>query len=141
MHGSSREGFLAVVLLAIALGAEPGSAEEKQQEQAERGRYLYEIYCMNCHGADAAGDGPTAPELTVPPSDLTRIGEPDGGGFPFQRVYRTIDGREQVPEHTPSSMPIWGLTLQELDRDTDQEDEVRRKILLLIEYLKSIQRP
>ncbi len=141
MRGSSRGRILAVVLLTVALGAAPESAEELQQEQVERGRYLYEIYCMNCHGADAKGGGPAARELTVQPADLTRIGERNGGSFPFQRIYRTIDGREQLSEHTPTSMPIWGLTLQELDRDTDQEDEVRRKILVLIEYLKSIQRP
>ena len=38
-------------------------------------------------------------------------------------------------------MPVWGLSFQELDQDLDQEDEVRGKILQLIEFLKAIQQP
>jgi hypothetical protein len=37
-------------------------------------------------------------------------------------------------------MPIWGLSFQELDSDVNQEDQVREKILHVIDYLESIQR-
>jgi hypothetical protein len=38
-------------------------------------------------------------------------------------------------------MPIFGLTLQQSDADTNQEAEVREKIERLIDYLKSLQEP
>ena len=54
-------------------------------------------------------------------------------------VHAAIDGRERVRGHGASRMPIWGLGFQELDRDTNQEDEVRDKIVALIAYLETIQ--
>jgi hypothetical protein len=38
-------------------------------------------------------------------------------------------------------MPIFGLTLQQTDTDTNQEAEVREKVERLIDYLKSLQQP
>jgi mono/diheme cytochrome c family protein len=124
----------------VALVASPAPAQ--QEELAERGRFLYGVYCQTCHGETGRGDGPTAEVLKIPPTDLTRLSAAEEEGeFPFDRVYRVIDGREEVRGHGGSRMPVWGLSFQELDRDLDQEDEVRGKILQLIEYLKSIQQP
>ena len=38
----------------------------------------YAIYCANCHGAEARGDGHLAALLTVKPTDLTRLTKKDG---------------------------------------------------------------
>jgi hypothetical protein len=105
----------------------------------ESGRQLYEIYCRSCHGESGRGDGPAAETLRPRPSDLTRLSLRNDREFPSERVRRAIDGRDESRQHGPRRMPIWGLGLQELDRDANQEGEVRVKIEQLIVYLKSIQ--
>ena len=130
---------LIVLLLASPVLAawESGASEQERANVAEQGRALYEIYCQSCHGAD--GDGKGAPaESPTPPPDLTRLRSGDGS-FPAQGIHRAIDGRERVAGHQIRKMPIWGLNFQQLDRDTDQEDEVRRKIQRIVAYLESIQ--
>jgi len=147
MRRAFRLRLPASLALAWCIVGGPGTAAypvraqetEPDQELIERGRMVYTIYCGNCHGPSGRGDGPTGRILEVKPSDLTKLSDGNDGEFPFGKVYRTIDGRETVRGHGDSRMPIWGLTFQELDADTNQEDQVRGKILQLIEYLKSIQ--
>ena len=133
-------GFAGVLALCAMLAATLTASRAQQEELVERGRFLYRVYCQTCHGETGRGDGTTAGVMKLAPADLTRLaaGE-EGGEFPFSRVYRTIDGREEVRGHGEVGMPVWGLSFQELDRDIDQEDEVRGKILQLIEFLESIQ--
>jgi mono/diheme cytochrome c family protein len=109
-------------------------------EQEKQGRFLYEIYCSNCHGEKGGGDGPTAEVLTVKPPDLTRIAERHDDEFPDAEVRRIIDGRDIVRAHGRSQMPLWGLAFQQLETDKVQENEVRAKIDQLLAYLKSIQK-
>lgn len=126
-------GFLPVVCIALA------SAVGQDSPSVERGELLYRIYCQNCHGTDARGDGPTAAVLTVRPADLTRLLK--DGGFPRDRLRQVIDGRETMRGHGKPrrEMPIWGLGFQELDRDGNQEAEVRAKIDALLDYLETLQ--
>jgi mono/diheme cytochrome c family protein len=105
------------------------------------GKLLYGIYCQSCHGDGGRGDGPTAGSFQPPPADLTRLSRDNGGKFPLARVMLSIDGRSRIPGHRPGRMPIFGLTLQQSDADTNQEAEVREKIERLIDYLKSLQEP
>jgi mono/diheme cytochrome c family protein len=135
-----RQGSLAIAL-AVTLFAAPSAVRAGGPEEATRarGKEIYRVYCQNCHGESGAGDGPMAQLLTVRPSDLTRLAAADGT-FPFERVYRAIDGRLEVKGHGASDMPVWGLTFRDRGSDVDQEDEVRGKILALIEHLRSIQR-
>jgi len=118
-----------------------GWAGAGQPDLLAQGAELYRNNCMNCHGETAVGDGPMTEVLRIPPADLTRLSAGNAGDFPLDRVYSTIDGRESIRGHGSRRMPIWGLTFQQLDRDTDQEPEVRRRIEALIEYLRSIQKP
>jgi mono/diheme cytochrome c family protein len=127
--------LLVCALLAPALF----SVMAQQEKLVERGRFLFRVYCQNCHGETGRGDGPTAAMMKVTPSDLTRIRRDNEGEFPFDRIHRTIDGRQEVRGHGAARMPVWGLAFQELDRDVNQKDEVRGKILQLIEFLESIQ--
>lgn len=136
----------AVVLMACLFAglpsvlAEPGPAPEGPDPYLEQGESLYRIYCRSCHGDRAEGDGPAAATLRVRPTDLTRLSARNGGEFPFDQVFRTIDGRERVRGHGETAMPFWGLSFQQLDQDTDQENEVQARILKLTHYLRSIQR-
>ena len=132
-----RTAAFAVLALAAAV---PGlSAQE--QELVDRGRRDYLAHCSSCHGEDGAGHGPLSEILTVHPSDLRTLARRERGVFPFERVYRTIEGREEVQGHGLREMPVWGLSFAERGRDAPQADEVRGRILQLIRYLQSIQLP
>ncbi|MDX1387934.1 MAG: cytochrome c [Acidobacteriota bacterium] len=126
----------AVVVVAMMLSAVvPG--DESPEEQ---GKFLYEVYCLNCHGENATGDGPTAKVLKITPTDLTEISIRNGGEFPTEEMHEIIDGRDRVRGHGRSQMPIWGLAFQDVGTDSDQEAEVRLKIEQLLAYLESIQK-
>ena len=44
------------------------------EEIIARGAALYETWCIDCHGPDLKGDGPSAETMTVKPEDLTEDG-------------------------------------------------------------------
>lgn len=93
-----------VLLLAALAAASPALAPA---QNAEAGAALYARYCATCHGADAAGNGPTAELMTLAPTDLTALSAGNDGVFPLGRVVRRIDGRDPVVAHG-SPMPIFG---------------------------------
>lgn len=125
--------LFALTLLAASIAA----ADEK--ERAERGGTSYRVYCQNCHGRTGEGDGPIAEVLKVRPADLTRLAARNDGSFPSNRVYQTIDGRNEVVSHGSREMPIWGLSFQDPERDSAQEAEVRERILDLVAFLRTLQ--
>ena len=105
---------------------------------AAAGAALFKTHCATCHGANAQGDGPLADQLRVSPADLTRISRRSGGKFPFEKVFRAIDGRQPVTGHGSSDMPVWGdafLTAQEGYNRAKVKDKIRQ----LVHYLASIQ--
>ncbi len=122
-------------------GPDAGGTEAGDLEQIARGRVSYRIYCLNCHGDNGAGQGPMAELLKIRPADLTRIAGGDGGAFPAERVYRTIDGRDEVGTHGRRDMPVWGIGLQDLSRDAGQEEAVREQIRDLVVFIESLQVP
>lgn len=143
-----------VVLLALAgLPAGVGTAQEEeaaQQEDSEelkaaKGRVTFRVYCSNCHGADAKGDGKLAPLLSVKPADLTRlITKKDRGEFPAERVRQSIDGRAEVAGHGYREMPVWGDVFQPMDSEMSEPEKVdvaKRKIAELVAYLRTLQEP
>jgi mono/diheme cytochrome c family protein len=128
-----------MLLAAVTLFVQASTAGDSSSE-VEQGRSLYRLHCRTCHGMAGKGDGPATGELTPRPADLTRLRDPSSDDpFPRERVYRVIDGREELPAHGSRQMPIWGFAFQQLDLDTDQEGEVRRRIETLVRYLESIQ--
>jgi hypothetical protein len=78
--------------------------------------------------------------LKKPPADLTQLGKKNNSQYPFWRVYRVIDGREDVVSHGPRAMPIWGsrFLAQEGGSPLD-EHAVLGRILALVYYVESIQ--
>jgi mono/diheme cytochrome c family protein len=68
--------FSLIVVLGVAAGAQNagGNAEAKKlknpvpssPESVKAGQASYQKYCRFCHGADAKGNGPMAPEGTHP---------------------------------------------------------------------------
>ena len=133
---------LAFTVLLTLAGAPPGDTPpDAEDHRMQRGSVSYRVHCANCHGDDAAGRGPMAEILKVAPTDLTTLAERHDGAFPREKVYRSIDGRDEIPAHGRRGMPVWGLGLQDPGRDSDQEGRVREQILDLVAYLETLQRP
>ena len=116
-------------------------------ENVDVGALEYESACAVCHGRTGQGDGPLKEWLKVPMPDLTVLATNNGGVFPFDRVYRVIDGREEVATHGPRQMPIWGARYNlessvylENYPPHDRESSVRGRVLALVEYLYRLQR-
>ncbi len=63
---------LAFAALLLPAGAEEPSSEANRQELHlyMKGRYVYQKYCVECHGATGRGNGPWAGELAVKPRNF-----------------------------------------------------------------------
>jgi mono/diheme cytochrome c family protein len=104
------------------------------------GQQYFQQYCSACHGLDGHGTGPAADALKTPPADLTRIAQRRGGQFPEADIAAVIDGRTVVGAHGSREMPVWGQRFGEKFGGGAVGDEaVRGHLLVLIDYLKSIQ--
>jgi mono/diheme cytochrome c family protein len=135
---------LALLLAGCLGGGDAGSGRREPASTilAERGEALYLRTCAPCHGASARGDGPAAPALRVAPPDLTQIAARRGGAFPAADVASWIDGRFETAAHGSREMPVWGVQLRsELPVSGLEEEIVRGQVEMLVEYLRSIQRP
>ena len=140
-----RIGLLAIVTL-LALPAF-GSAQQGEPDKAfqiSKGRVTYRVYCINCHGAKAKGDGNLAELLTVKVTDLTQLKQENNGKFSADDVAKAIDGREQIRGHGMKEMPVWGdvfkTSVAEPSADeAGGEERARNKIRELVAYLETIQ--
>jgi nucleotide-binding universal stress UspA family protein len=137
-------GMAATILLAALLFA-PGlinsaAAQEPPQEyrQATVGREVFRTYCASCHGTNGQGDGPLASAMTRKPANLTEIAKRNGGQFPTEMVFRTIDGRQPVRGHGGPDMPVWGDVFTRT-RDAGDAERVKLVIDSLVKFLDSIQ--
>lgn len=90
---------------------------------------------------EGRGKGPAASALRTPPADLTRIAQRRGGKFPVEEIAAYIDGRTAMPAHGSREMPVWGERFGEMVGVPGVSEEVvRGNVLVLVEYLKRIQR-
>jgi mono/diheme cytochrome c family protein len=138
-----RWSLRAVVLWWVFL-ALPLAAQEKPAPipgaTMSAGQQYFQRYCSACHGLTGRGDGPAAAALRPPPADLRRIAQRRGGHFPVAEIAAFIDGRSVVPAHGSRDMPIWGERFGEMvGGGSIGEEVVRGNLLVLIEYLQSIQ--
>jgi len=72
------------------------------------GQIIYGRYCASCHGTDGKGDGTLARDLSVAPTDLTKLSQKNKGVFPYGHVVQVIDGRKVTRGHGSPDMPVWG---------------------------------
>ena len=81
---------------AVRAGHDLGQGPPPTPESLAEGRALYEIYCLVCHGARGAGDGPLATKIPRPPaywSDRVRV-------FPPGRIFHVISfGAGKMPAY------------------------------------------
>jgi mono/diheme cytochrome c family protein len=131
------------VLAGVVLYIAPAWAVNQQALDA--GKRLYVKYCATCHGRDAKGDGPLAPALKTKPPDLTGLAHRHGGKFPYVDVLDILDGSVSYPAHGSAEMPAWGETFQSDDPGASgaamEQAVVRGRLMLLTDYLRTIQAP
>ncbi len=118
----------------------PGRAATPEGSAHDPGKGLYLKYCSACHGESGKGDGVVSGLMRPKPTDLTQLAKKSGGQFPFVQVMETIDGSKTVRAHGDPDMPVWGqLFREEAGVPLDGQVEVKGKLLLITEYLRSIQ--
>ncbi|MEJ2084561.1 MAG: cytochrome c [Acidobacteriota bacterium] len=120
--------------------------DTKETFSVAKGRVTYRIYCINCHGEEARGDGSLATLLTTPPTDLTRLAQSNDGTYPTEKVRESIDGSRRVKGHGLEEMPVWGdvfqvSSVEASGSDETAEERANRKILELVAYLETMQEP
>jgi mono/diheme cytochrome c family protein len=137
-------------LLSLLFSLLPRTTQAQDVTLTPSGKVLsgadeYRQYCAQCHGISGRGDGSVASELKVPPPDLTLLSRNNRGQFPFQMVYESISGKNQLKAHGTREMPSFYLqfarprnqygmgTLRRSDYQIDQE------IKRITNYIKSIQ--
>lgn len=125
------------LLFCLAVIVVGGQARAQQEDVVKRGHLLFSWYCATCHGDTAKGNGIMTKVMKIVPADLTQLSSKAGGEFPFWRVYRSVDGRLELPGHETREMPIWGFVFRKSRWDT--ETQIRDRILDLVYYIESIQ--
>jgi mono/diheme cytochrome c family protein len=129
--------------LLLAQSSGPGQAVTLKRTTAVPissvvGKDTFTQYCAVCHGKDGKGSGPAAPALKVPPIDLTRLSQNNGGKFDGVKVEGQILGKSKVPPaHGSPEMPIWGPIFRAMSSDTGAE---AIRLHNLVDYLKELQK-
>lgn len=106
--------------------------------QRVTGRETFRTYCATCHGTNGRGDGPLATSMKTKPANLTEISKRNGGEFPAELIFKTIDGRQKVRGHGGPDMPEWGEAFLK-SRDGGNADTVKETIDSLVGFIASIQ--
>jgi mono/diheme cytochrome c family protein len=101
------------------------------------GEGMYNAYCASCHGKDGKGDGPAAPALKMPTTNLTTLAVRNGGTFPAAHVAAVIQGDAMTPAHGSKDMPVWGPIFMSIS--SHSKADVQLRIRNLTNYLDSLQ--
>jgi mono/diheme cytochrome c family protein len=129
---------LMMVVVAVALQAQTGS-KPGMAANAEpvTGKQLFNSYCALCHGTDAKGGGPFAPQLKSWPPDLTQLAKKNHDVYPAMRVQESIDGEYGKASHGTTEMPIWGPVFRSMAHG--KKDSAQLRINSLVKYMETLQ--
>jgi mono/diheme cytochrome c family protein len=120
-----------LLLIAATIAAAAARGEEPS------GKQLYLQHCASCHGKGAKGDGPVAPSLKTPPTDLTTL---SARKVSEAQLMEYIDGRRHVVAHGPREMPVWGGVFDaEMKVKPYSGYTVLLRAKILAEYVLSVQ--
>lgn len=142
-----KNGTVAAALLVgamlVPLTATPAAAQATAPQAGvvsitDTGHETFRMYCAACHGPAARGDGPLASSMRRKPPNLTELARRNGGQYPSEMVFRTIDGRQPVRGHGGPDMPVWGDAFLRSQHAGD-EAAVKQTIETLVKFLESIQ--
>jgi mono/diheme cytochrome c family protein len=137
---ASGRGLCMAGLVLMAAGSAARGEQADKGMATVAGSFTFKTYCASCHGKEAKGDGPLADSLRFRPPDLTLLAKRNGGSYPAETVYRTIEGRKPVKGHGGPDMPVWGDAFKNVESGFSEE-KVKEKIDGLVEFLRSIQTP
>ena len=128
------------VLLAVLGSAGLAQGRSDRAARVDFGEREYTQSCASCHGATGKGDGVLVRYLVKPPSDLTVLSQRNGGVFPTQRVWETIDGSTStdIGPHGTREMPVWGSVFRSEDPQAP-EGYARIRMAFVLDYLARIQ--
>lgn len=80
------------------------------QVSIERGRILYEINCVQCHGAGGQGNGPIAALINNKPANLTlNVTQSKSDGTLFLTITNGVAGRMPAMNENLSVRDRWDL--------------------------------
>src|SRR5215831_16163280 len=98
MRDTFRQCLGITLLVGGLVGFLPRQGYAQEAEVAAAGKPLFEDNCMVCHGDRGKGDGimVTFNLLKINPPDLTLLSKRNQDHFPFWRVYRIIEGHEEL---------------------------------------------
>jgi mono/diheme cytochrome c family protein len=143
-------GLVAIVVLVCSLGmcaqTAPASAQPTPPTikhvaapytTPSSGKEMFNAYCASCHGKDGKGDGPAAPALKMPTTNLTTLAAKNGGTFPAAHVAAVIQGDAITPAHGSKDMPVWGPIFMSIGGHS--RADVQLRIRNLTNYLESLQ--
>jgi len=116
--------LFAALSASLSLAAVAGQTGDTQA--ATRGMEHYRIFCANCHGAEADGNGPTAKLLKIAPTNLTLLARMNGGRFDPEKVFKAMDARHLVGGD--QKMPVFSESL------------AIKTVLDIVEFLRTIQK-
>jgi len=101
------------------------------------GKEMYESYCAVCHGKAGKGDGPAAPAMKAPPTDLTTLAQKSGGKYPASHIAAVIRGQATLPSHGSEEMPVWGKLFSSISQG--HEAQVQQRVANLTKYIEELQ--
>ena len=131
------------LMTGVAFAVSATAATALAQPRVDLGKRDFEAKCAVCHGKDGKGSGPYAEQLKRPLPDLTTMARRNGGIFPVNQTYATIEGAGKG--HGPRDMPVWGLDYTAKATEVlpempyNQALYVRTRIMALLEYLSQLQ--
>lgn len=129
---------LSLLLACLSASAQTVKKVPLQRTSPASGAEMYKAYCASCHGMDGKGNGPAAPAMKKPPSDLTALAQQNGGKFPQLTVFAVIKGDSAAPEHGSADMPVWGPIFRHTSSQENEGEEDMR-ISNLTHYIQSMQ--
>jgi mono/diheme cytochrome c family protein len=103
--------FLVLVLAAAALTHAQGT----ETADTEKGKLIFTMYCLTCHGPEGDGKGPVGLTLDPPPRDFTKAEFKYCGACTDADVFEVITNGAAAQGGSPNMAP-WGAVLPEEDR-------------------------
>ncbi|MEQ9259465.1 MAG: cytochrome c [Roseovarius sp.] len=128
---------LAFLLLGCTTEAQPDVSRAT-------GQALFADNCAICHGMDATGGGPLAPELATRPADLKRIAQRRDGVWPRLEIMAIVDGYAKRSNPRDDMPVIVGLTegpLVDYDTGNGVLTPTPARLVAVVAYLESLQNP